>query len=69
MTAVPGSRDEVLMVLVVINEKFTTNDIGAFSFFTAFVSSQDVDKGRLTLTRTDFIETLAKRFDISTTSL
>ena len=67
--AVAGSRKEVDKLLVVLNEDFTINDLGELSFFTGCVFSQEFEKGRLSMTQTTFIETLARRFDVSTPSL
>ena len=39
--AVAGSREKVDKLLVVLNEDFTTNDLGELSFFTGCVFSQD----------------------------
>ena len=58
--AVAGSRKEVDKLLVVLNEDFTINDLGELSFFTGCVFSQEFEKGRLSMTQTTFIETLAR---------
>ena len=67
--AVAGSRKEVDKLLVVLNEDFTINDLGELSFFTGCVFSQEFEKGRLSMTQTTFIETLARRFDVTKISL
>ena len=67
--AVAGLRDEVDKLLVVLNEDFASNDLGELSFFTGCVFSQDLEKGRLSMTQTAFIETHAKRLDVTTTSI
>ena len=56
-------------VLVVLNEDFTMNDLGELSFFMGCVFSHDLEKGKLSMTQTAFIEILARRFDVTTTSL
>ena len=58
----PRDRNEVYKLLVVHNEDFSTNDRGQLSFFTGCVFSQDLEKGRLSMTQTAFIETLVRRF-------
>ena len=67
--AVAGSREDVDKLLVVLNEDFTTNDLGELSFFTGCLFSEDLEKGRLSITQTAFIETLARHFDVTSTSL
>ena len=67
--AVAGSRKEVDKLLVVLNEDLTTNDHGELFFFTECVFSQDFEKGRLSMTQTAFIQPLARRFGVTTTSL
>ena len=67
--AVAGPRDEVDKLLVVLNEDLTTNDHGELFFFTECVFSQDFEKGRLSMTQTAFIQPLARRFGVTTTSL
>ena len=49
--AVAGPKDKVDKLLVVLNKDFTTNDLGELSFFTRCVFSQDLDKGRLSMTQ------------------
>ena len=67
--AVADSRGEVHKLLVVLNENFTTNDLGELSFFMGCVFSQDLEKGMLSMTQTAFIETLARIFYLTTTFL
>ena len=51
-----------------LNEYFTTNDLEELSIFTGCVFSQDVEKGGLGMTQNTFIKTLARRFNVTTTS-
>ena len=66
--AVAGTEDEVRELHGVLNEDFTTNHLGELSLFTGCVVSQDVKNGYLTMRQTAFVETLARRFDVTTTS-
>ncbi|CAN0599542.1 unnamed protein product, partial [Laminaria digitata] len=63
--AVAGPREEVDKLLEVLNEDFTTNDLGELSFLTGCAFTQDVELGTLGITQTAFIETLARRFDVT----
>ena len=60
--AVAGTRVEVDKLL-----DFTTNDLGELSFFTGCSIIQDTENGVLKLNQKMFIETLGKRFDVTTT--
>ena len=64
--AVAGTVYEVRQLHEVLNEDFTTNDLAELSLFTGCVVTQNVKEGYLSITQTAFIETLAKRFDVST---
>ena len=66
--AVAGPREEVDKLLEVLNEDFTTNDLGELSFFTGCAFKQNLELGEISI-KTAFIETLARRFDVTTTSL
>ena len=52
----------------VLNEDFTINDLRELSLFTGCLVTQNVEEGYLSISQTAFIETLAKRFDVSTVS-
>ena len=67
--AVAGPREEVDKLLEVLNEDFTTNDLGELSFFTECAFKQNLELGEISINQTAFIETLARRFDATTTSL
>ena len=45
-----------------------TNNLGLLSLFTGCSVDQDVERGYMGISQTAFIETLAKRFDVSSTS-
>ncbi|CAM9459186.1 unnamed protein product [Scytosiphon promiscuus] len=66
--AVAGEDDEVREIHAVLNEDFTTNNLGRLSLFTGCVVAQDVEMGFPTITQMAFIETLGRRFDVSATS-
>ena len=67
--AVGGPEDEIDKLLVVLNEDFTTNDLRELSFFTGCAFTQNIEQGTIKITQTSFVETLARRFDVTTTSL
>ena len=66
--AVAGTRVEVNKLLVTLNKYFETNDLGELSFFTGCTITQDTEKGLTSISQKTFIETLARRFDVTTTS-
>ena len=66
--AVAGIGVEVDKLLVTLNTDFTTNTLGKLSFFTGCSIIQDTENGVLKLNQKTFIETLAKRFDVTTTA-
>ena len=66
--AVAGTRIEVNKLLVRLNKDFETNDLGELSFFTGCTITQDPEKGLTNISQKTFIETLARRFDVTTTS-
>ena len=66
--AVAGLKIEVDKLLVTLNEDFTTVDLGILSFFTGCAVIQDVENGVTKINHKTFIETLAKRFDVTTTA-
>ena len=67
--AVAGTRVEVNKLLVTLNKKdFETNDLGELSFFTGCTITQYTEKGLTSISQKTFIETLARRFDVTTTS-
>ena len=63
---VAGTVDEVRQLHDVLNEDFTTNDL--LPLFTGCVAAQNVEEGHLSISQTAFIETLAKRLNVSTIS-
>ena len=66
--AVAGTRVEVNKLLVTLNKDFETNNLGELSFFTGCIIIQDTLKGLTSISQKTFIETLARRFDVTTTS-
>ena len=66
--AVAGTRVEVDKLLMTPNTDFTTNDLGELSFFTEYSIIQDTENGVLKLNQKTYIETLAMRFDMTTTA-
>ena len=66
--AVAGTRVEVNKLLVTLNKDFETNNLGELSFFTGCTITQDTEKGLTSISQKAFIETLARRFDVTTTS-
>ena len=66
--AVAGTGVEVDKLLVTLNTDFTKNNLGEPSFFTGCSIIQDIENGVLKLDQKTFIETLAKRFDVTTTT-
>ena len=66
--AVAGTRVEDNKLLVTLNKDFETNDLGELSFFTGYTITQDAGKGLTSISQKTFIETLARRFDVTTTS-
>ncbi|CAM9239688.1 unnamed protein product, partial [Hapterophycus canaliculatus] len=63
-----GTEDKLRKLHEVLHEHCITNDLGGLSLFTVCVVSQDVEKVHLTITQPAFIETVGKRFDVTTTS-
>lgn len=63
-----GSRDEIDKPLVVFNKDFMTNDLGELSIFIVYVLLHEHEKNWLNMERTVFINTLANRFEVTTTS-
>ena len=51
-----------------LNEDFTTVDLGELSFFTGCAVIQDIENGVTKINQKTFIETLARRFDVSATA-
>ena len=66
--AVAGTRVEINKLRVTLNKDFETNDLGELSFFTGCIITQDTEKGLTSISQKTFIETLARRFDVTTTS-
>lgn len=66
--ALAGPKDEVEKLLVTLNEDFTTVDLGELTFFTGCAVFQDTEDGILRINQKTFIETLARRFDVTTTA-
>ena len=66
--AVAGTRVEVYKLRLTLNKDFETNDLGELSFFTGCTITQDTEKGLTSISQKTFIETLARRFDVTTTS-
>ena len=66
--AVAGTRSEVNKLLATLNKDFETNDLGELSFFAGCTITQDTEKGLTSISQKTFIETLARRFDVTTTS-
>ena len=66
--AAAGPRDEIDKLLVTLNKDFTTVDLGELTFFTGCAVVQDVENGITKINQRTFIETLAKRFDVTTTA-
>ena len=66
--AVAGPRDEVDKPLVTLNEDFTTVDLGGLTFFTGCAVIQDTKNGVTKINQKTFIETFARRFDVTTTA-
>lgn len=67
--AVAGPRDEIDKLLLVLDEDFTTNDLGDLSFFMGSAFTHDLEKGKRSIVQSEFTETHAGRFDLTTTSL
>ena len=65
---VAGTRVEVNKLLVTLNKDFETNDLGELSFFTGCTITQDTEKSLTSISQKTFSETLARRFDVTTTS-
>ena len=66
--AVAGTRLEVNKLLVTLNKDFETNDLGELSFFTGCTITQDTETALTSISQKTFIETIARRFDVTTTS-
>ena len=66
--AVAGTRVEVNKLLVTVSKDFETNDLVELPFFTVCTFTQDTEKGLTSISQKTFIETLARRFDVTTTS-
>ena len=66
--AVGGTGVEVDKLLVTRDTDFTTNNLRELSFFTGYCIIQDTENGVLKLNQKKFVETLDKRFDVTTTT-
>ena len=66
--AVAGTRVEINKLLVTLNKDFETNDFGELSFFTGCTITQDTEKVLTSISQKTFIETFARRFNVTTTS-
>ena len=66
--AVAGPRDEVDKLLVTLNEDFTTVDLGGLTFFTGCAAIKDTKNGVTKINQNTFIETIARRCDVTTTA-
>ena len=66
--AVADTRVEVNKLLVTLNKDFEMNDLGELSFFTGCTITQDTEKGLTSISQKTFIETFARRFDVTATS-
>ena len=66
--AVAGVSDEIEELEKVLNEDFTTTNLGLLNLFTGCVVEQDVKHGFVSISQTPFIETLAKRFSVTKVS-
>ena len=51
-----------------LNEDFTTVDLGELSFFKGCAVIQDIENRVTKINQNTFIETLARRFDVTTTA-
>ncbi|CAN0002635.1 unnamed protein product [Hapterophycus canaliculatus] len=67
-TAEAGTEDESPKLHEALDEDFTTNDLGEVSLLTGCVFARGVEEGYFTITQTAFIDTLGRRFDVTTTS-
>ena len=65
--AVAGVDDEIVKLEKVLNEDFTTTNLGLLTLFTGCVVEQVVEYGFVTIKQTPFIETLARRFGFTET--
>ena len=66
--AVAGPRDEVDKLLVTLNEDFTTVDLGRLTFCAGCAVIQDMRNGVTKIIQKTCIETIARRFDVTTTA-
>ena len=66
--AVAGPRNEVDKLLATLNKDFTTVDLGELTFFTGCAVIQDIENGVTRINQKMFIETLARRFNVTTTA-
>ena len=66
--AAAGTRVDVNKLLVTLNKDFETNDLGELSFFTGYTITQDTEKGLTSIKQKTFVKTLARHFDVATTS-
>lgn len=66
--AVACLRDDVDKLLVTLNTDFVTEVIGEISFLTGCAITQDSAKGTMKVSQRTFIDTLARRFDMTTTA-
>ena len=64
--AVAGTGVEVDKLLVAFNTDFKTNDLGELSAGCSII--QDTENGVLNLSQTTFIDTLAKRINVTMTA-
>ena len=66
--AVAGTKVEVNKLLEILNKDFETNDLRELFFCTGCTITKDTEKGLTSINQKTFIETLARRFDVTTTS-
>lgn len=68
--AAADPRDEIDKIVVVRNEDFATHGLGKLYFYMGCARTQDLETSKLSTVLTVFFaETLARRFDVTTTSL
>ena len=65
---VGGSQEDCESLLLSLNKKFPTNDLGEFTWYDGCVIEKNAELGTIKLSQEVYVESLMARFDVHTTS-
>ena len=66
---VAGSKEECNALLASLNRKFPTKDLGECTWYDGCGIKRDLESGTLTISQSAYVESMMRRFDVTTTSL